>query len=78
MKWAMDNTWCLKDIKNHYENGKYGSFPPKIFDWSRMFWLVKESKSLNGQWPVNQLLILHPNTDEIKTIVLLAQTEGMH
>ena len=21
MKWAIGNTWCLKDIKNNYQNG---------------------------------------------------------
>ena len=60
MKWAFENTWSLKHIKNYFENGKDECFPPKIFDWSMMFWLVKQSKSLNGQWLVNQLLILHP------------------
>ena len=61
MKWAFENTSYLKHIKNYFENGKDECFPPKIFDWSMMFWLVKQSKSLNGQWLVNQLLILHPN-----------------
>ena len=62
MKWWIKIPWCLKNLKNHYENGKVGCFSPKIFDWSRMFWLVKQSKSFNGQWPVNQLLILHPRS----------------
>ena len=64
MKWAFENTSYLKHIKNYFENGKDECFPPKIFDWSMMFWLVKQSKSLNGQWLVNQLLILHPMRNE--------------
>ena len=69
MKWAIENTSCFKDIKNHNKNGKVVCFSPKIFDWSRMFWLVKESKSLNGQWLVSQLLILHPNCDGHSQII---------
>ena len=70
MKWAFENTWCLKHIKNYYENGKDECFPQKIFDWSMMFWLVKQSKSLNGQWLVNQLLILHPSRTHARLIVV--------
>ena len=39
-------------------------FTPIILDWSRMFWLVKQSRSLNVQWLVNQLLILHPTKEQ--------------
>ena len=74
MKWAIKNALCLKNKKTPYENGKDGCFPTKMFDWSRMFWLDKQSKSLNGQWLVNQLLILHPNCKAALQRVALIRT----
>ena len=74
MKWAFENTWSLKHIKNYFENGKDECFPPQIFDWSMMFWLVKQSKSLNGQWLVNQLLILHPTYTSIQELLAVWQS----